>query len=353
MLKRILPYFVISFLIIGLGSIGCTKKSNTLGIDNDRVIKTPYSVYAANIGGQIITTTDGINFQDLFPPDGRYVNAMITAGENLLVLKQNLSLAKNRSQNFNLSFDKINHFPWQTIVYNYRTFERLYATSTKGKGIYFSEDNGISWAEDKKWVDDDLLPPSFEISSFSGLTSGKLFAYSNVGQVLFVKKGVDANWEVQSVKGAFPVGVESEYYLISNNNTLFLVDYHGIGGAWYSDDEGEHWTKYNKGDMPASGTTKFLSAISPNDEGNKLLVGTNGFGVFESNGDIFLSASGGLEKGTISYSFTNKLNRYKNDEAKRYVYLGTNEGLYRSENGGKTWYLLTVGERRQAYVAIY
>lgn len=349
MQKGRLPSILTSALLLCVALLGC-KKENTLGIDNDKVISTPYSLFAADSSGAIVKTNDGSQFANVFPPDGYPPLLLLTSGPNLMMVKDNLHLSTNSGRDFNPVYTHLNKFPWQTMAIDYPEHDRVYITSTKDSGIVFSPDHGLTWMKDSLWAPATQLPPSFIISSFSGLKNGKLFAYSNEGNVLFLKDGPDGNWTPVTTEGSFPVG-HSEYFLTSNNNTLFLIDHKGVGGAWYSEDEGIHWTKYNQGTLPLN--TTYYCAIAPNPEGNTLLVGTASFGIFRAENGVFTASSGGLLTGASAYSLAAKDNYYKNNVMKHYIYVGTSDGMYRSENHGQTWYQLTSGVWKQKYVAIY
>lgn len=324
-------------------------KDNTLGIDNDKVIKIPYSLYAADQGGSIINTNDGSTFRQMFPPDGFNNTKVLSSGDYLLVIKQNLHMSTNNGKNLNVVYSNVNHFPWASMAYDYPTYNRVYVTSTQGRGIAYSEDHGETWELDNLW-DEENLPPYFSISSFAGLPSGKLFAYSNEGNILFYKDNVEAPWTQVNTEGAFPVN-PAQYFLVANQTTLFLVDYSGIGLAWYSLDEGIHWIRYERGDLPYGEICP--AAVSPG-EGNSLVIATDSLGIYHvGNGAIrFQNASGGLKEKIQVYSLAAKDNRYKNDVLKRYIYAGSSNGLYRSENEGKTWYLITSGAWSRKYVSV-
>ncbi len=325
---------------------GC-KKESALGIDNNKVVKTPFSLYAANAEGWLIKTTDGERYQSVFPPDGFPMHSIMTSGTNLLILKENLHLSENEGKNFNPVFSLVRRFPWRSMMYDYPAHNSIYITTTQHNGVAVSKDKGKTWQVDSAFADG--IPPVYEISSFAGLGNGKLFSFSNINNVLYRKDNEGASWTPVTMQGMFPVD-GTEFYLTSNNTFLYLTDYNGLGGVWYSEDEGAHWTRFGQGSLPTR--HKWLSATSVN-QGQTFLVGTDSFGLYRVEGNSFTAASGGLEMNTSVYSVTEKRNVYKNDAVKTYVFMGTNKGIYRSEDGGATWDKMTFGEWNGKYVATY
>ncbi len=346
MQKGLLPSVLFASLISLVALQGC-KKESTLGIDNDKVVKTPYSLYAANDEGWLINTNDGETYSSIFPPDGYPPRLIITSGNNLLFLKDNLHLSANNGKNFNPVFTNVKKFPWQTMAYDFPGHKMLYITSNTEKGISLSKDNGKTWEEDMAWEPN--IPPVFDISSFSGLGNGVLFAYSNLNNVLFRKDNAGANWTPVTMEGLFPVD-GTEFYLTSNANTLFLTDYNGLGGVWFSEDEGLHWFAVGQGYLP--GGHHYNCAASPNG-GRTFLVGTDTAGVYRMDNGSFVPATGGLEKYTSVYSMAVKKNVYKNDVTRNYVFIATNKGIYRSEDNGQTWDKMTFGPFDGEYKAAY
>lgn len=348
MRKGFLPAVLLASVVSFMALQGC-KKENAIGIDNDKVVKTPYSLYVADEEGWLVNSTDGETYSSIFPPDGYAPSLIITSGSNLLFLKENLHLSSNNGKNFNPVLTTIKKFPWQTMAYNFLGHNRLYITTTNTtNGVSLSKDNGKTWEEDLAWEPN--IPPAFNISSFSGLGNNVLFAYSNLNNVMFRKDNAGANWRPVTMEGLFPVD-GTEFYLVSNNNILFLVDYKGIGGVWYSEDEGLHWKRFGQGHMPFN--HHWNCAVSP-DGGKTLVVGTDTTGIYRiENGSYFVSANVGLEKNTNVYSMTVKKNIYKNDVTRSYVFIATNKGIYRSEDGGKTWDKMSFGAFDGPYRAAY
>lgn len=347
MKKGFLPTVLLGSLVTLVAFQGC-KKDSAIGIDNDKVVKTPYSLYVANDEGWLINSNDGETYSSIFPPDGYAPSLIVTSGNNLLFLKDNLHMSSNNGKNFNPVFTTVRKFPWQTMAYDFRSHSKLYITSNSAaKGISYSEDNGKTWKEDMSWEPN--IPPVFTISSFSGLGNGVLFAYSNVNNVMFRKDNGGANWRPVTMEGLFPVD-GTAFFLSSNSTTLFLTDYNGIGGVWFSEDEGLHWLRVNQLDLPKN--HHWNCAGSPNG-GRSFLVGTDSMGVYRVTEGSFVSATVGLEKNTTVYSMAVKRNIYKNDATRNYVFIATNKGVYRSEDNGQTWDKMTSGEFDGKYKAAY
>jgi hypothetical protein len=346
MKKGFIPSVIFVSCLAVTGFLGC-KKESTLGIDNDSVVKTPYSLYAANSDGALINSTDGTNFMMIFPPDGYKTRLILTSGSNLMILKENLHLSENEGHDFNPVYNRVNPFPWQTMAYNSVYQNRVYIASKDGNGIAYSADSGKTWQLDDAW--DDNLPPEFEISSFSGLADKSMYAYSNLNNVLFKKDNVDDSWTPITAEGLFPAA-GTKFFLTSNESTLFLTDYSGKGGVWYSDDEGINWTRFGQGDLPLN--THWNCAISPNG-GHSFVVGTDSAGIYMVQNGTLVSATGGLELQTSAYSICEKSNTYKNNVIKNYLFVGTSTGIYRSEDLGRTWDKMTFGVWNQKYVATY
>src|SRR5690606_33679711 len=107
----------------------------------------------------------------------------------------------------------------------------------------------------------------------------------------------------------------------------------GVGGVWYSEDEGANFNRIGQGSLPMD--IKYYAAYS-NEGGQSLIIGSEA-GIYRNAGGSFESATGGLEIGTEVYSLTHKENIYKNDVVKPYMYAGTSSGIYISEDRGRTW----------------
>jgi len=340
-----------SLLAIGAATLftfsSCTTKS-TLGEDNDSVIKTPYSLFAAKSDGTIIQSTTGESFNFIFPPDGYGPTQIVTSGNNLMIVKDYLHMSTNDGQSFNPVFTKLRKFNWQSMIYNHVPFGKVFVTSTEGRGVFFSKDNGVTWEEDIFIAG---LPNLYQVSSFAGLDNGNLYAYSNVSNITFVKTGPNIEWTPVTTISFTPVA-GAEFFLISAGNTLFMVDYNGIGGVWYSVDGAVHWERLDGNQILPYNSTWTCAASSFG--GKNIVVGTKNHGIFRSDENgLFQKASGGLLSNTEVYSMTKKINVYKNNTVKTYLYAATSTGIYRSEDTGNTWYLVGEDHWTGDYISIY
>lgn len=329
-----------------LAGITSCEKWDTLGEDNNKVVRTPYGLYMGAEDGSIIHTTNGIDFHPVFPPDQYPAKQIHAYNDNLFIIKAQLHKSDNQGRTFNPKYEDMGDYPWSSMIMGSLSHNRLYLASRLGKGIVYSEDNGETWHTDEGFPED--LPSNYKISSYAELANGEVYAYSNRNNILLRKHNVDEDWEPVTAEGFFPV-TGTEYYLVSNPTTIFLVDYKGRGGVWYSEDGGAFWTRINQGDLPTQ--INYHAAVSPNN-GSSMVVATD-LGAYVNIDGRFKEAFGGLEIGTECKTMTLKENIFKNDRVKGYVYMGTNTGIYRSEDYGRTWDLVSHGPIKKPYVSSF
>lgn len=313
---------------------GCKKEN---GIDNETVITKPYGMYVADNQGSLFNTNDGESYKIVFPPDGVVPRSILTSKQNLLWIKQNVHLSEDNGKNFNPTYFNANPAAlWQQMALNVPNHNRIYLVSTEGFGIVFSEDNGKTWTVDDKW---DASIGGASINSFSQLGNGNLFAHDLFNQKLFKRTSAGANWTEVTMAGLPP----APFYLAHYGNTLTLTDFSGGAGVWYSNDEGLNWQQYTG--LPAGRI--LYSTVAPFDQ--TLLVGTDSTGIYRLQGTQFVAANAGLESYTVVRAIAAKDDIYKNGAVKRYVYIATSTGLYRSEDIGQNWTLVKPG----SFTAIY
>lgn len=336
-----------SFLFLGFASMfslqGCIKEPL---LENNSVVKFPYSLYASKEDGTIIHTNNGEHFRLVFPTDGFAPSQIVIAGNNLLIAKQNLHMSTNDGKSFNPVLTNLRKFPWGNAVFHAPAHNATFAPTIGGHGVSISNDYGATWQED---VFEQNAPMLKEIGSFAQLDNGKVFCYSNISNIAFRKDSKESVWSpVTSVSSI--VTTNNNYYMTGAGSTLMLTDYTGVGGVWFSENEGYSWTNYTRGDLPFD--TELTGTISP--YGNRIcVVATRDKGIYRSDAEgIFRNASVGLEQNTIVHTITKKTNVYKNDAVKVYLYAATSTGMYCSEDGGRTWYKVTFSQYEGKYVSL-
>lgn len=340
-----------SYLIYKLGvavlfaaAFQSCKKEN--GIDNDTVIKKPYGLYIGTDQGALLNTNDGMNYKTIFPPDGFKSRALVTSGMNILWAKGNLHMSADNGRNFNPTYFDINnfylqvqpYFPWQPIILSANDQNRVYVSSRVGRGIAISDDNGKTWKNEDQF-DDGIANTLF--TSFTQLSNGAIFAHNLSNDSLYKKDNKGDKWSYKPAQDALPA--TGAFVLGHNTNKLLAMDVTGQSGVYFSDDEGLKWQAYTG--LPAN---RLLYAIAaPFDA--VTLVGTDSMGVYRLENGNFVPSNNGLDDWTVVYAIVGKEDVYKNETNKRYIYIATNKGLYRSEDMGMNWQLVKEG----SYVALY
>lgn len=335
--------YKLAFLSLSVIAFSSCKKEN--GIDNNTVVKKPYGLYIGDAEGSLFNTNDGDNYKTVFDPDGFPSRALITSGNNIVWVKGNVHLSEDNGKNFNPTYDRVNAFyfgtstylPWQSIILDAPEHHLIYICSIDSKGVAVSRDHGKTWGLDNKW---DNGIANGVITSLTQIKSGVVFGHNLDNDSLYRKEDSSDNWSyVKTVNGLPGSGI---FYLSHFNNSLVATDVAGINGVYHSDDEGKNWVAYSG--LP---NALLYTTASPFDQ--VLLVGTDSMGIYRLQGGSFIPSNNGLETNTVVYAIVGKEDIYKNEVVKRYVYIATNKGLYRSEDLGQNWALVKPG----SYVAVY
>ena len=319
---------------------GCKKEN---GIDNDTVIKKPYGLYVASMEGELLNTTDGENYKTLFPVDNYPTRSLVYSDSGIYFLKGNLHASVNNGRNFNVTYSNVplTVSPWQTVMLSALDQDRVYVASTNGRGITFTEDEGKNWFDDPLW-DNGVIGGS--ISTFTQLKNNAIYAYSNANDSLYRKDNKTDSWSVVNQTNPIAAGPLRLNYLGHFDNTLLMVDFTG-SNVYYSNTSNPGsvtWNTYSG--LPARA---LYAANAPFDE--VLLVGTDSMGVYRLQSGTFVPANNGLETGTTVYGIVGKDNVYKNGARKRFIYLATDKGLFRSEDLGQNWIMVKDG----SYIGVY
>lgn len=315
----------------------CRKEN---GIDNNNVIRTPYSLYYGDSEGGVENTNDATTYKRVFPYDGIPVRAIVTSDTNVLFVKYNTHLSTNNGENFNpTNYNTTVFSDFQSLILDVPAHNRIYLCTNPGlgKGLQYSEDHGATWTNDGNFdvPDTAILFPV----SLTQLKGGDVFLYSQTifGRRLFTRTSKDAKWTEVFMNGLPSTG---DIFLSRLNDALIATN--TGGGIYFSADKGRTWFPYSG--LPATQTIN--ATYAPFDQ--TLLTGTND-GVYRLVSGNFVLSNQGFEPNTIVYSLIAKSDTYKNAVIKQYVFAGTSTGLYRSEDLGQNWILVKDGDIRRVY----
>lgn len=332
----LLPLLLFTAIAGTLVGSGCRKEN---GIDNNNVIRTPYGVYFSDKLGALYGTNDGKSYKTVFPTDGYTPRAICTSGPNILWVKANLHVSADNGLNFNPARINSSSFVtpppglrFSSMMLDVPKQGRVYvATSTSSTGVAVSPDNGLTWQTEN-------IPGP--VQSFTQLKNGNLYAIDNSGANIFEKTAQLSPWTQVTVAAPLPVG---SYQLSHINNVLVAADVTGTNGIWYSNNNGVNWDQYLG--MPTN--QEIYSVYAPFDQ--VVLAGCDSAGVFRLSGNTFVPSNNGLVPFTKVYGIVGKQDMYKNDKIIQYVYIATNNGLFRSEDLGQNWTLVRAGDFRAIY----
>jgi hypothetical protein len=319
--------------LLAIGSQSCKKEN---GIDNNNVIQRPYVLFVADKDGTILKSNDGDNYTTILSGDGFPIRSIVTSKQNILFVKDDrLFLSEDNGKAFNpLRSDLVTipkNIRWSNFMLNIPNLDRVYITnsqSNRGK-VSQSPSNGQYFLVDSSWTKD--KDSAYNIESFTYLDNQILFGYSPSGSVtgstkLYLKTGKDNTWEPKITDLPSPYS----FYLAHKGNTLIATDYDGVKGSYYSDDSGKTFKPFTG--LPVG--KKLLCTYSAY---NIVLIGTEKGGLYTTSGTTFSSSNGGIDAGSSVYGIVAKDNYYKNGVSKKFFYLATSTGVYRSEDMAKSW----------------
>ncbi len=203
-------------------------------------------------------------------------------------------------------------------------------------GLYVSEDRGASWAADM----------SLPYRPLGGvvISDDRVLAMTNGAGVLRGRLGSSGtiSWESDPVLSAH---VFFAQVIVDSHNpgTLYASGY--PGGVFKSTNDGETWHEANFG-MPSFAVDDplrqgyYALALAPSNS-EVLYLGLYGRGMYKSvdAAGTWMPMNG--EAGTMLVQYVTALTIDPEDE--NHVFVSTEDGIYRTEDGGQTWALTNRG----------
>jgi hypothetical protein len=354
---------ILLFIAIVIVGSSCQKNN---GIDNNSILKIPYTMYTADTSGNLYYTNDGINYRLIqFPSDGYPSRSLLYSDSNVLWVKVGINISTPNIRNFNLAFKDVNPLPvWQPLAYDSKSHGRVYLSikdpipthsgSLWGNGVAYNDSNGAinHWHPDTSW---DVSPAdaNIHLTSFTEMRSGIVVGLDHISNRIFYRVKKSDRWKERiDTTGIYklPISAATAFYLGHINNLVVAADYNGVGGVWYSGDTGQTWKQY--AGIP---NRKIYSIGNPFDQ--VLMVGTDSAGIYYckqqdllSGTPVFAPANTGFVTPYTSVrGIVEKLDVYKNSETNKYIYVATNTGVYRSTDLGQSWIRVKTGN----YVSMY
>ncbi|MDE3255112.1 MAG: hypothetical protein KGN97_03965 [Bacteroidota bacterium] len=317
----------LSFIIAILSILILTNCTKNNGIDNNSVIVKPYVLYFSGDRGELFKTNTGRLFNLVFPPDGYPCDAIATSYDNLFFIKRNVHISVNNGKTFDSSTVSA-QVPFAQQIIDVPAFGKLYVGSMLNK-LSVSTDHGKTWNPETAWD----VAPANPISSLTQTANGTVFALEKNNNTIFYKVNAGANWAKQAPNN-LPAVIGM--YLTHAGNTLIATDRDNANGIWQSVDNGVTW-----GQIAGLPNRKLYATNCPFDA--TLLVGTDSMGIYRMESGSFVASNNGILKNTSVYGIIGKEDIYKNSASKKYIYIATSTGLYRSDDLGKNWTLMKQG----------
>jgi hypothetical protein len=319
--------------LLAISSQSCKKEN---GIDNNNVIQRPYVLYVADASGTLLKSNDGNNYKTILAGDGTPIRAISTSKEKLLFVKSDrLFVSSDTGTSFNPLLQNRVSVPTNivgsTFLLDIPSLNRVYLTNTlsiRGK-VSLSPENGKYFNPDTSWAPG--MDSAYVIETFTYLDNQNLCGYSPTGSVngttsLFIKKHKDSVWlpQITDLPGSV------KYQLANKGNTIIATDFDGIKGSYYSDDMGKTFKAF-------TGLPSAKKLYCTHSSSNIILIGTEKNGVYLTSGTSFSPSNSGIDAQTSVYGIAAKENYYKNGVTKKFFYLATSTGIYKSEDMAKSW----------------
>ena len=352
-------YTVICVALVAFALQSCQQKRNP-GLDNERIVIKPYTLFVVDDKGKMYSTNDGERFTEWTGTQGvGFIGSVFTSGHRVLfrapggadlhVTEPDSVAGDNLNSNPSYKNMNIAAFGPSTVInlpnyvdtYSSGPKDRLYVASGSGKPVAFSDYNGnvdsVWWHED---APHGLTVAT--ITSFARLANGVVVAYDDATRKIFTKSALDAKWQGRNSAG-LPAPGQGKTYIISKGNDIAVVMVNGDNtdnGIWVSGNEGDNFGK--QPDI-VDGANKVVDiTCATGGFGKVLIAATDSNGIWRLGGQGAWERTYGLKNGTKVHAIVSKHNVFKNESAREYIYAATNTGLYRSDDLGQNWIRLNV-----------
>ncbi len=344
---------------------GCVSRTENL--DNLNVITKPYSLHFADTAGLIYSTYDGQRFITFSNTNGIAVDALMTSGKNVLMRTQNgtnvfVSESDGDNTTFNVTFTDVNPAAFgPTMMINLpgyydsagKKYDRIYIAAGNGHGMAYQDYNGNL---DSAWLypRDIALGPlgANKVTSFTRLESGAVVAFDNTTRKMWVKPDYVTEWMSVAAAG-LPAPGDNMFIIAQKNDILAVVQMGGTDyGVYRSTNQGATFSKLPSIMLAGNDVKDITAAAVP--FGKVLIVCTRDNGIWRLSGQgVWEPSSVGLRYGTRTYAIAAKDNVFKGDRKGEYVFVGTSDGMYRSDDLGQTWVRLDVVSIKPIFTALY
>jgi photosystem II stability/assembly factor-like uncharacterized protein len=224
-----------------------------------------------------------------------------------------------RSMDDGITWQKVIGIPNQNITALTISEATLYV-GTYGNGVYSSTDNGNNWKE----INNGITNQDIRAIAVSGsnLFAGVFGGFGNGGGIY---RSTDNGQNWKCIKNGMNLGDVTSLLVI--DTTLFVAT---DGGIYRSSDNGESWMRFQN-----------VFSVNTISVVNSILYAGTGWNVIEGDrnmGSIYQSTDNGENWTTIRTGLP-KVNFISNIGTT--LFAGTNGGLYRSQDKGVTWKLVT------------
>jgi hypothetical protein len=333
--------FLAAAALLSIIFSSCSKKENP--IDNSNTIKVPYVLYFGTDVNNIYKTNDAVSYSTIKYGAGSFTQSIYSLDTNILFFNDKAHVANGMQLQFPVPFrTELGFSPLllngnKTILgyINSTCFDagqkKMYACAIAPvPTLYESNKNGAYGS----WIVSPFTTTANSIRSVTATPDGNVYCMSD-NLILYKRAGGVGNFTIVPFGASkFSTGNNEVYFLSHHNNQLILSDASGKSGAFYSNDLGVNWFKIANSDKG-----RFLMGKDVAYSG-EYYTSKDSMGLFKLVGNALVPDNAGVPTYARIYDIVGKRNVYRTDVSKYYFFLGTNKGLFKSDNGMKDWYKL-------------